>query len=75
MNHPIANRLRELVHQQPFEPFTIKMVDGAKYHVPHEDFVAVTRSGRVFYDDGEKVFKTLNVTLISEIDENAHAGR
>ena len=73
MNHPIAIRLRELVHAAPFAPFSVKMVDGTVYHVPHEDFLVVTRSGRVFFDDGETISKSLNATLIAEIDEHAHA--
>jgi len=73
VNYPIAIRLRELIHAAPFMPFSVKMVDGTIYHIPHEDFLVITRSGRVFFDDGEKVSKSLNVTLIAEIDEHAHA--
>jgi hypothetical protein len=73
VNHPIAVRLRELVHASPFAPFSVRMVDGTVYRVPHEDFLVITRSGRVFFDDGETVSKSLNVTLIQEIDEHAHA--
>ena len=69
MNHSIASRLRDLLHTSPFRPFEIRMVDGSRYLVPHEDFLNVTRSGSVIYDDGNSVYKTLNVTLISEIDE------
>ena len=73
MNHPVAVRLRELVHASPFAPFSVRMVGGTSYRVPHKDFLVITRSGRVFFDDGETVSKSLNVTLIQEIDEHAHA--
>jgi hypothetical protein len=49
------------------------MVSGTIYTVPHEDFLVVTRSGLVIFDDGEGVHKTINPTLVTEIHENAHA--
>ena len=74
MNHPIASRLRDLIRRTPFHPFDVKMVDGKIYHVPHEDYLTVTRSGEVTYDDGEGTFKSLNVTLILEITDGTPAG-
>jgi hypothetical protein len=73
MKHPIVPRLRELIRRNPFEPFTIHMVDGAKYPVPHEDFLSVSLSGQVYYDDGKKISKTLNPTLVAEIAEKSAA--
>lgn len=73
MNHPIASRLRELLQAHPFHPFSIRLVDGSTYGVPHEDFLSVTKSGNVIFDDGDKVYKTINVTLISVIDEKVTA--
>ncbi|MEN9661221.1 MAG: hypothetical protein RL324_170 [Verrucomicrobiota bacterium] len=74
MNHPITDRLRDLIRRNPFHPFDVKMVDGKIYHVPHEDFLTVTRSGMVFYDDGDTIHKTLNVTLILEIADGTPDG-
>lgn len=71
MNHPIAIRLREKLRQQPFRPFRIRLVDGTRYEIPHEDFMGITRSGAVTYDDGEGAYRTLNVTLILEIEDIA----
>jgi hypothetical protein len=34
--------LREALHKQPFEPFTIRLADGRSLPVPHPDFVALT---------------------------------
>jgi hypothetical protein len=73
MNHPIAARLRELLQAHPFQPFAIRLVDGSTYSVPHEDFLSVTKSGNVIYDDGEKTYKTINVMLIAVIDEKVTA--
>lgn len=33
--------VREALHKQPFEPFTIRLADGRSLPVPHRDFVAV----------------------------------
>jgi len=33
--------IREALHRQPFEPFTIRLADGRKIAVRHPDFVAV----------------------------------
>lgn len=73
MPHPIVHRLKELVHAQPFRPFTILMVNGRSFHVPHEDFLLIGRSGNVIFDDGEQI-KNINATVVSEIHENATAG-
>jgi hypothetical protein len=34
--------IREALHQQPFEPFVIRLADGRALPVPHPDFVALT---------------------------------
>lgn len=72
MNHPIIIRLRELIHAQPFQPFSITMLNGVKYTVPHEDFLFVGRSGNVIFDDGEHI-KSINATVVAEIDEKVAA--
>jgi len=54
MNHPLAARLLELLKAHPFQPFSIRLVDGSVYSVPYEDFLSVTKSGNVVFDDGRK---------------------
>ena len=73
MNHPKAVRLRELLQAQPFRPFAIRLIDGTVFSIPHEDFLSVTKSGNVIYDDGDRVYKTINVTLIGVIEEKVTA--
>lgn len=34
--------IREALHKQPFEPFSIRLADGRALPVPHPDFVAMT---------------------------------
>jgi hypothetical protein len=33
--------IRQALHKQPFEPFTVRLADGRGLPVPHPDFVAV----------------------------------
>ncbi|MBX7122892.1 MAG: hypothetical protein K1X42_12255 [Opitutaceae bacterium] len=73
MQHPVITRLRELLRAQPFQSFSIVMVNGRIFHVPHEDFLLIGLSGNVIYDDGDQI-KNINATLVSEIHENAAPG-
>jgi hypothetical protein len=34
--------IREALHKQPFESFTIRLADGRALPVPHPDFIAAT---------------------------------
>jgi hypothetical protein len=36
-----ADQIRRAQHHQPFQPFTIKFVDGTVFHITHPDFVSV----------------------------------
>jgi hypothetical protein len=37
----------ELVHSQPFVPFTMHLADGRNIPVAHPDFVAASQTGRI----------------------------
>lgn len=50
-----AETIREAARKQPFQPFKLKLVDGAEVTVRHPDFIAVEPNGRrlvVFGEDG-----------------------
>jgi len=66
--------IREAVHKQPFEPFTIRLADGRALPVPHPDFVAVgnRRIVVVAEDDSWSVIEPL---LIVSLDSNGRASR
>ena len=52
-------KLREVLHAEPFEPFSIHISDGRSIPVPHPDFVSVDPKGRiahVFRQDGTSEF-------------------
>ena len=61
--------IREALHKQPFEPFTIRLADGQSLPVPHADFVAVgpRRIVVVSVDDSWCVVEPL---LIVSLDYN-----
>jgi len=37
-----APEIRDLIRNQPFQPFRLHLVDGKDLRVPHPDFVIVT---------------------------------
>jgi hypothetical protein len=39
-------KIREVLHAQPFRPFAVHLADGGRLRVEHEDFVALDPSGR-----------------------------
>lgn len=42
----MLNQIRDAMHRQPFRPFTLYLVDGRSYLVPHPDFIAIPMSPR-----------------------------
>lgn len=64
--------LREAVQRQPFRPFSLRMADGATYHVPARDFVSLSPNGRTVIVFGEEnKLKILDAMLITEIETAA----
>jgi hypothetical protein len=61
--------VRDALHQEPFRPFELRLVDGRSFVVRHPDFVALPPSPRkrdvVFYD--EAGLHILDLGLILEI--------
>jgi hypothetical protein len=63
-----SEQLKATLRQQPFRPFTIRMVDGRSFHVPHPEWAIVSPSGRtavVFEPDDSN--SVLDVMLMSEL--------
>ena len=63
-----TEQFREMLHQQPFRPFMIHMVDGRTFEVAHPDFVALSHSGRtvIVYQPDDN-FSVLDLLLMSEL--------
>ena len=72
-----AETLKEILHAQPFQPFTVHTVSGETYLVDHPDFVMLQRSGRTIYislpgGEGERV-RIVDTALIERLEkEDVH---
>lgn len=40
----MKQRIRDLMHAVPFQPFMIRMADGREYRIDHPDFVLAAAS-------------------------------
>ena len=70
-----AEQFREVLHQQPFRPFTIRMADGRAFEVVHPDFVAQSHSGRtVIVFQPDENYSVLDLLLMSEVQVSASNG-
>lgn len=61
--------IREALHKQPFEPFTIRLADGRSLPIPHPDFVAVAPR-RVVVVAEDSSWTVLEPRLIVSLDYN-----
>jgi hypothetical protein len=64
-----SEQLKATLGQQPFRPFTIRMVDGRSFEVSHPEWVFVSPSGRtavVFEPDDSN--SVLDLMLMSELE-------
>lgn len=69
-------KLREVLHAQPFEPFTMHVADGRSVPVKHPDFVSVYPAGRivhVFHEDGRSEF--IDFVLVTSTEVGDHKPR
>lgn len=69
-----TEQIKAALRATPFQPFTIRMVDGRSFPVEHRDFVSMSPSGRtisVFY--GRDEHSILDMLLMSEIEMNSSA--
>jgi hypothetical protein len=63
------DRVREAMHQQPFRPFAVHLLNGSSYVVKHPDFLALPPGVRkrdivLYADDGVHL---IDLALIQEI--------
>jgi hypothetical protein len=63
-------QLREAIHKQPFEPFTICLTDGRSFRVKHPEYVAIFPEGnRTFIVFGpEEEYRILDAFLVTSLD-------
>jgi hypothetical protein len=72
-----SEQLKATIRQQPFRPFTIRMVDGRSFTVTHPDFVMVSPTGRsaiIFEPDDS--YSVVDLMLMNELEvpANKNAG-
>jgi hypothetical protein len=71
-----TEQFRAILHQQPFRPFTIRMVDGRAFDVEQPDFVALSQSGRtVIITQPDENFSVLDLLLMSELQVTSGNGQ
>jgi hypothetical protein len=64
-----ALAIRQVLRQQPFQPFILHLADQRAFEVPHPDFISVSQSGRrVIVEKGDDSFEIVDVLLISGIE-------
>ena len=62
------DEVRKLLHAQPFRPFVICVADGGRIPVKHEDFVAISPTGRemhVYLPNGD--YEVVDVMLVTRL--------
>jgi hypothetical protein len=70
------DQFQTALHQLPFRPFTIRMVDGRAFDVRHPDFVARSESGRtvIVFHGGAESYSVLDLLLMSELEVHVTNG-
>ncbi len=63
-----VEEIREALHKQPFDPFSLLLADGSERHVPHPDFVAVARRRVAVFDPLTDALSILDPMLILSIE-------
>ena len=71
-------KVRDVLHAQPFRPFWIHLADGGRVPVAHEDFVALEPAGRelIVYlrNNSHHIIDVLLITRI-EVQERNGTGK
>jgi hypothetical protein len=68
-------KIREVLHAHPFRPFKIRLADGDRIRVTHEDFVALDPRGReliVYLPDSSH--QIVDAMLITQLEVEASNG-
>jgi hypothetical protein len=66
-----VDTIRQAIRRQPFVPFLLRMNDGRVFHVPHPDYVAVSRRLVFFVDPATDAEIYLEPVLIASLEPTA----
>jgi hypothetical protein len=63
-------QLRELHRARPFRPFTLRLADGEKVHVPHPEFIWFPPNARrsVWVATADDAAKIVDPLLVAAVD-------
>lgn len=63
-----SEQLKATLRQQPFRPFTIRMVDGRSFDVSHPDWVIVSPTGRtaILFEPDDS-YSVVDLMLMNEL--------
>ena len=71
-----VQQVQEIMHAQPFIPFRIKYPGGEPVEVPHSDFIALSRTGRIatvaLPDDRWIKIDVALITSLQELEPTHH---
>ena len=68
------DQLRAVHQARPFRPFTLYLADGSHLHVPHNDFLSHSPSGRTVIVYGEnEAFSIVDLLLVTKIEVESAA--
>ncbi len=62
------NTILEILHQQPFQPFSLRLADGRELYIPHPDFIAVSPRRVVVISSQDEALSILEPLLIFSIE-------
>ena len=65
--------LRAEIKKQPFEPFNLRMSDGASVPVPHQEFIAVAPPRNVIVGREEGGYEVIDMLRVVAIDRSQSA--
>jgi hypothetical protein len=64
-----SEQLKATLRQQPFRPFTIRMVDGRSFTVSHPDWAIVSPTGRtsILFEPDDS-YSVIDLMLMNELE-------
>ena len=73
----MKDKIRELLHATPFQPFLIRMADGRAYRIKHPDFALAALSPvpriTIEEEDGRTHFLAESLVVSVEVDAETAA--
>lgn len=68
------DRIRELYHAKPFQPFVLHLADGRAIPVMHQEFVMALPRGRTLYVcQPDETVNIVDLLLVTDIEIKPHS--